>query len=276
MEEGNQEGNAKPEGIQEVHSGFMDEQGIQKDDLEISINALTGSVGHSTLRIQGSMRGKLINVLIDSESTHSFVTPRLAKEGIELIHTKPLSITVANGDKLFSTAKCRNLEWMIQGHLFSHDLRVLSIGGSDMVLGVDWMKVYSPLVLDFNEMSVSFQKDGQQVILKGGQCESTLKLISREKLQKLIDKNTNVMGELYMLNVDGEESDIPAEIKTLLDQYFEVFEEPNSLPPVRSHDHCIPLKVGSQPVNLKPYRFLHHQKTEVEKQIQAMLSSSII
>ena len=84
------------------------------------------------------------------------------------------------------------------------------------------------------------------------------------------------MGELYMLNVDGEESDTPAEIKSLLDQYSEVFEEPNNLPPVRSHDHCIPLKVGSQLVNLRPYRFPHHQKREMEKQIQAMLSSSII
>ena len=200
----------------------------------------------------------------------------MAKEGTEILQTKPLSITVANGDKLYSTAKCRNLEWMMQGHLFSHDLRVLPIGGSDIVLGVDWMKVYSPLIFDFNEMSVSFQKDGQQVILKEGHYEPTLKLISGEKLQKLIDNDTNVMGELYMLNVDGEESYTPAEIKSLLDQYSEVFEEPNNLPPVRSHDHCIPLKVGSQLVNLRPYRFPHHQKTEVEKQIQAMLSSSII
>ena len=57
---------------------------------------------------------------------------------------------------------------MMQGHLFSYDLRVLLIRGSDMVLGVDWMKAYSLLVFGFNEMTVSFQKDSQQIILKGG------------------------------------------------------------------------------------------------------------
>ena len=134
------------------------------------------------------MKGKFINVLIDSGSTHSFVTPRLAKEGTELIHTKPLSITVANGDKLFSTAKCRNLEWMMQCHLFSHDLQVLPIGGSDMVLGVDWMKVYSPSIFDFNEMSVSFQKEGQQVILKKGNVSLHLKSFLERSCKNLLIK----------------------------------------------------------------------------------------
>ena len=134
------------------------------------------------------MKGKFINVLIDNGSTHSFVTPRLAKEGTKLIHTKPLSITVANGDKLFSNAKCRNLEWMMQGHLFSHDLRVLLIRGNDMVLDVDWMKVYSPLVLDFTEMSVSFQKDGQQVILKGGNVSLHLNSFRERSCKNLLIK----------------------------------------------------------------------------------------
>ena len=62
----------------------------------------------------------------------------------------------------------------------------------------------------------------------------------------------------------------------LLDTYADVFEEPTGLPPERSHDHSISLKLGSQPVNLRPYRFPYHQKTEVEKQVTDMLSSSVI
>ncbi|GMJ03385.1 hypothetical protein HRI_004007700 [Hibiscus trionum] len=48
------------------------------------------------------------------------------------------------------------------------------------------------------------------------------------------------------------------------------------MPPPRSHDHAIVLKEGSQPVNLRPYRFPHFQKNEIERQIQEMLRSSII
>ena len=79
---------------------MMEEQGHEESELEIPINALTGSVGHSTLRIQGSLKGKPINVLVDSGSTHSFVTPGWAKEEVELVQMKIFLITVANGDKL--------------------------------------------------------------------------------------------------------------------------------------------------------------------------------
>ena len=113
-------------------------------------------MGHSILRIQGNIKGKPIHVLVDSGSTHSFIVPRWAKDGVELLHTKPLSITVANGEKLYSTAKCQQLEWLMQGHTFIHDLKVLPMGGSDMVLGVDWMKKFNPLTFDFNDLSMTF------------------------------------------------------------------------------------------------------------------------
>ncbi|KAL4318355.1 hypothetical protein GQ457_18G008640 [Hibiscus cannabinus] len=105
-------------------------------NLEISMNALTGSAGHSTIRIQGSIKGNPINILVDSGSTHSFITPGWAKEGLDLQQTNPLVITVANGEKLQSTAKASQLQWHMQGHDFIHDFRVLQMGGSDMVLGL--------------------------------------------------------------------------------------------------------------------------------------------
>jgi hypothetical protein len=43
-------------------------------------------------------------------------------------------------------------------------------------------------------------------------------------------------------------------LTVLQKEYQEVFEEPKSLPPPRSHDHSIPLKEGSNPINLESYR----------------------
>ena len=127
----------------------------------------------------------------------------------------------------------------MQGHFFVHDLRVLQMGGSDMVLGVDWMKKYSPLIFDFNEMTLSFTKEGKQIKLKGGSTTSTLKIILGEKLQKLAGKEADLMGEFYMFISEGVDSSIPVELRVLLDAYADVFEEPTRLPPERSHDHSI-------------------------------------
>ncbi|KAL4309278.1 hypothetical protein GQ457_01G012100 [Hibiscus cannabinus] len=247
-----------------------------EEELEISMNALTGNVGHSTLRIQGSIKGRPLSILVDSGSTHSFITPGWAKEGMEVLATNPLVITVANGEKLYSNAKSKQLKWQMQNHQFEHDFSVLSMGGCDMVLGVDWMRRYSPVSMDFNLMTLSFQKEGELINLKGGLKSASIKLISAEKFQKLAEKEIGLMGEIYLLHTEGVESEVRAELLPILDKFQDVFSTSKEMPPERNQDHAIVLKEGTQPVNLRPYRFPHHQKTEVERQISEMLAASII
>jgi hypothetical protein len=68
----------------------------------------------------------------------------------------------------------------------------------------------------------------------------------------------------------------PTEIQPLLDQYSTIFTTPTTLPPVRVTDHRIPLLEGSNPVNIRPYRYPHFQKQEIETQIQEMLDNGTI
>ena len=49
-----------------------------------------------------------------------------------------------------------------------------------------------------------------------------------------------------------------------------------ALPPVRRIDHQIPLQLGSQPVSVRPYRYNHLQKDEMEKLVAEMLASGVI
>jgi hypothetical protein len=62
----------------------------------------------------------------------------------------------------------------------------------------------------------------------------------------------------------------------LLQEYADVFQQPSRLPPAREVDHCITLKEGTEPINVRPYRYAHFQKTEIEKQVQEMLDSGLI
>ncbi|KAL4351578.1 hypothetical protein GQ457_06G012930 [Hibiscus cannabinus] len=229
-----------------------------------------------TIRIQGSIKGRSLNILVDSGSTHSFVTEAWAKEGVELVQTNPLIITVANGEQLHSTAKSKQLGWRKQGHYFEHDFRVLKMGGSNMVLGVDWMRRYSPIIMDFNEMTLSFKRENQEVILQGRKRDPVIKIISGEKMQKLTAKDPDILGELFFLDVDTIDNEVPETCRAILEKYIRVFDEPKGLPPQRSHDHAIKLHPDAQPVNLRPYRFPYYQKTEVEKQITKMLAASVI
>ncbi|WVZ09782.1 hypothetical protein V8G54_014312 [Vigna mungo] len=65
-------------------------------------------------------------------------------------------------------------------------------------------------------------------------------------------------------------------LTTFAQVHQSVFETPSSLPPPRSHDHVILLIDGSTPVKVKPYRYLHSQKDEIERLVHGMLGDGII
>jgi len=71
-------------------------------------------------------------------------------------------------------------------------------------------------------------------------------------------------------------SNIEPELAILLHTYQKVFQNPSGLPPPRSHDHQIPLQEGTTPVKVKPYRYPHSQKEQIEKMVHEMLEQGII
>jgi hypothetical protein len=66
------------------------------------------------------------------------------------------------------------------------------------------------------------------------------------------------------------------ELNLLLNQFETVFQEPSGLPPKRDKEHAINLVDGHGAVNVKPYRYPHHHKNEIERQVQEMLAVGII
>jgi len=60
-------------------------------------------------------------------------------------------------------------------------------------------------------------------------------------------------------------------LRLLLDDYAAVFQEPHGLPPERHHSHRIRLVAGTDAIAVRPYRYAHLQKDELERQCTDML-----
>ena len=67
------------------------------------------------------------------------------------------------------------------------------------------------------------------------------------------------------LEKDKTEPKISTSVKMVLEQYADVFQEPKGLPPNRPQDHSIPVLSGTNPVNIRPYRFTFEQKNDIER-----------
>lgn len=152
----------------------------------MSLNAIAGEGGITTMRVLGEMAGHKLHILIDSGSTLSFIQEQTAKKlGCSLVDSKPLLVRVANGQKMISTKQVANLQWKMQDRNFAYSPRLLDNVGCDMILGGDWLKSCTPVELDYEGMSVTVTKGGEKIKLQAITSLSDCHMISAPSLYKL-------------------------------------------------------------------------------------------
>lgn len=82
------------------------------EEARVSLHTMSGTKGACTVKVHGTLRGNTINILIDSGSTHNFISQHLTKQ--PKLATQPCSpffITVANGAKLQCVSMLHGVKW---------------------------------------------------------------------------------------------------------------------------------------------------------------------
>lgn len=98
--------------------------------------------------------------------------------------TKLVLITIADSSVMASKSLCIALSWKMNNPKFKHDMRVLKLGSGDLILRMDWLKTYSPIMFGFQSLQMSFSKNGEEVKLKESKEGVKLKHMSEKSLQK--------------------------------------------------------------------------------------------
>lgn len=143
--------------------------------------------------MQGKFKDRKLNILIDSGSTHSFIDGCLIKK-LELVAEVdlPLMVTLADGSRQLVDSICKRVVYEIQCQKLLTDMRPFNLGGSDVILGVDWLKTHSPVTFDFNNCNISLLKEGNQVKLQGITSSGNLQFISGKSLSKLMKSQKGI------------------------------------------------------------------------------------
>ena len=246
----------------------------------ISIHALVGSPNPKTMRFLGHICGRAVVILVDTGSTHNFMDPSVIQRAhLPSNPTEGLSVKVANGQAVRSEGSCAAVPLHMQGNLYTIDFYILTLGGCDIVLGVQWLQTLGPILWDFSRLQMEFSVWDKPRKLQG-MSPTGISLVEGEKFGKVSRQNKR--GLVIQL-IDFENSSLlsietSAEplIYDLLNLYPEVFSEPKGLPPTRNHDHHIVLHSGAKPVCVGPYRYPYFQKSEIENIVHEMLQSGIV
>jgi hypothetical protein len=159
----------------------------------------------------------------------------------------------------------------------------LPFSGADLILGSSWLATLGPHIADYSTLSLKFFIDGKFVTLSGV-SESLPEQAQLHHIRRL--QLTKAIAEVYTMQVLHLETqhETPLELPSglapdlvqLLFKYRDVFKNPTALPPPRSQDHSIPLLDESTVIKVRPYRYPHSQKEQIEKMVTEMLQQGII
>nr|XP_027097511.1 uncharacterized protein LOC113717062 [Coffea arabica] len=257
-----------------------DEQtGNPGQTMELSLNALSEALKRKTITLTGVLNGEEVSIVVDTGSSDSFINSELVI-GMDLKYQwvdQPFSVIMGNGDCVTSNAVCPGVQWSINQHHFRFNLKAMELGGWDIILGVDWMTHFSPITFDFQQLRISLHHEGGEIHLHGQADNCDLDLIRGKDLRTFIQYKRQMCLAMNIQQNEGSRLDTtPLEVHQLLQEFEDVFQAPQSLPPSRSIDHEITLKPDAQPFKLKPYRYPHCHKEEIERQVTEMLQKGIV
>ncbi|KAH9704605.1 hypothetical protein KPL70_011534 [Citrus sinensis] len=243
---------------------------------EITYYTLMGWTAPQTMRVSAKIGPSKIVVLIDSGSTHNFISSRLANLlQLLVLPTSGFSVKVANSETLLCKGKFKKVQLFLQDIPFILTLYALPITRLDLVLGIHWLEQLGSVVCNWKQLTMEFDWENQKRQLQGIGPQAP-QLASLTEISHDAKQRQQGFTICFNMRLELALSKMASDMQSLLEEYSTLFQEPTHLPPSREIEHNITLKEGIEPVNVRPYRYAHFQKDEIERQVNKMLNSGLI
>ncbi|CAA7015063.1 unnamed protein product [Microthlaspi erraticum] len=257
--------------------GFEEKSETSPVLMELSLCSYLGLDSPVVTKLWGDIGGVKLVVMIDSGAIHNFIDPSvLSKTQLHPARNRKLEILLGTGITVNGTGVCRNVSLELQGHAFVMNLVVLELGNAEIILGVDWLRTLGKCEHDWDKHEMSFTYNGERITLFG---DPALQSSGRSFKDNHSLSCLELVGwdiEAGELNQVEAVSEIPQQVQTLLDKFLEVFAAPTQLPPIRNREHAITLIPGAGPISVRPYKYPHAYKEEMEKLVAQMLEAGTI
>ncbi|KAD4385333.1 hypothetical protein E3N88_25501 [Mikania micrantha] len=160
-------------------------------------------------------------------------------------------------------------------HNFVSQRLVLALGLPVCSNGL--VTILGEVVHDWQKAWMKFTHEGHSVMLHGNTWQQPVKAGLNQWLatNDVLAPPTSGHSQLTISNPSSLTPVQLSDISTILTFFESIFLPPSGLPPLRSHAHSIILN-SSAPVCVRPYRYPHIQKSEIERQVSELLQLGMI
>lgn len=149
---------------------------------------------------------------------------------------------VANGSKIQSEGTCNSITLKVQHNTIITNFYFITLRSYDIVLGVEWLRTLGSILRDFSIMTMQYSLGGHTILLYGLNPKYFTIEEEHHFLKPSSSSNKGLLLQILVQDTDYADSLIPRSICPLLTEFGTIFEEPQRLPPPRTHDHHIQLK----------------------------------
>ncbi|MCI03051.1 peptidase aspartic active site, partial [Trifolium medium] len=173
----------------------------------------------------------------EEEEVECKLTGALGSMGLTITPTTAKSIRLGDGHGVSTKGVCKGVKMKMRELEVIVDALVLELGGMNMVLGVAWLSTLGKVVMDWKDITMQFSYNNKLIKLQG----------------------------------QATKSKVHKDLESILAAFPEVFRDNIQLPPHRSQVHHIKLYPEHGAINVRPYRYPHHQKEEIERHVAELL-----
>ncbi|KAA0047644.1 Ty3/gypsy retrotransposon protein [Cucumis melo var. makuwa] len=264
---------------------LLQEEEKQKTFAELSLNSVVGLNDPGTMKIKGKIQEREVIILIDCGATHNFISEKLVESlQLPVKETGHYGVILGSGTAVQGKGICENVEIQLSNWKVKEEFLPLELGGVDVVLGMQWLHSLGITVVDWKNLTLTFSSEGKQISIKGDPSLTKSRISLKSMIKTWVEQDEGFLIECRVVQVhteNGQNSTAVATIRdeplqNVLKQFEDIFDWPERLPPRRGIEHQIHLKEGTNPINVRPYRYGFQQKAEMERLVEEMLASGII
>ncbi|KAK2651008.1 hypothetical protein Ddye_018497 [Dipteronia dyeriana] len=110
-----------------------------------------------TMKDMAYIKNYTMIVLFDSGSSHNFLDDGLVRKLSLVVDASEIfDLMIGNGGQVKSKGACTATTHKIDQYIYTYDMLILPLGGCDIVLGIQWLRILGPILWDFEKLSMEF------------------------------------------------------------------------------------------------------------------------
>jgi hypothetical protein len=132
---------------------------------------------------------------------------------------------ISNGGSMKCGGNCENVCLKVGQYPMKYHMFAINMGICDIMLGAEWLRTLGPILMDFKELTMQFDQEGQQYKFQGIIIGSR-EIINSHCMEKLLKKgHFGIIAQLHAIQAT-ETPSMSSDLQSILSKHQVIFSNP--------------------------------------------------